>query len=83
MDVGHEIYPYKQGLRHADENGGTGIRRQRSQDFRQRQPIPKTENSADLAHYFPENGGLSPALKMGGRVLPVHPVAEPLPTSQR
>ena len=41
----------------------------------------KTENSADLAHYFPENGGggLSPALsqKWGTRP-PVPPVAEPL-----
>ena len=29
--------------------------------------IPKTENSADLAHYFPENGGIIPrTLKNGG-----------------
>ena len=72
----------RQGLRHADENGGTGTRRQRIRDFRQRKPIPKTENSADLAHYFPENGGgLSPALsKMGGGHVPPRPppVAEPL-----
>ena len=26
---------HEQGLRHADENGGTGTRRQRSQDFLQ------------------------------------------------
>ena len=51
-----------QGLRPADENGGTGTRRQRIQDFRQRQPISRTENSADLAHYFPENGGDYPPL---------------------
>ena len=61
--------------------GGTGTRRQRIRDFRQRKPIPKTENSADLAHYFPENGGDYPPLsqKWGGRVPPVPPpVAEPL-----
>ena len=71
-----------QGLRHADENGGggTGTRRQRIRDFRQRKPIPKTENSADLAHYFPENGGIIPrSLKNGGDASPPSPpVAEPL-----
>ena len=70
------MHRHNQGLRHADENGGgTGTRRQRIQDFRQRQPIPKTENSADLAHYFPENGGDYPPLsqKWGGRVPPVPP----------
>ena len=55
--------------------GGTGTRRQRIQDFRQRQLIPKTENSADLAHYFPENGGgLFPALKNGGGRVPPSPL---------
>ena len=47
-----------QGLRHSDENGGTGSRPQRSQEFLQGSPIPKTENSAVLAHYFPENRGI-------------------------
>ena len=69
-----------QGLRHADENGGTGTRRQRIQDFRQRQPIPKTENSADLAHYFLKMGGIIPrSLKNGGTRPPSPPpMAEPL-----
>ena len=56
-----------QGLRHADENGGKGTRRQRSQDFLQRVTHTKTENSADLANYFPENERIIPrTLKNGG-----------------
>ena len=55
--------------------GGTGTRRQRSQDFFRGQLIPITGNSADLAHYFPENGGDYPphSQKWGGRVPPVPP----------
>ena len=37
-----EINDTRQGLRHADENGGTGTRRQRSQDFLQR--VTHTKN---------------------------------------
>ena len=59
--------------------GGTGTRRQRIQDFRQRKPIPKTENSADLAHYFPENGGDYPPLsqKWGDASPPSPPPCAP------
>ena len=47
--------------------------------------MPKTENSADLAHYFPENGGDYPphSQKWGGRVPPSPPVAEPMARGER
>ena len=79
------LYPLNtmqyQGVRHADENGGGGRRPGGSGAiiFFRGSPIPKTENSADLAHYFPENGGIIPrTLKNGGTRPPVPPVAKPL-----
>ena len=61
--------------------GGTGTRRQRNQDFLQKVGIPITENSADLAQYFPENGGIIPRTQKWGDAFPrppPPPVAESL-----
>ena len=41
-----------QGLRHADENGGTGIRRQRSQDFLQRVNYTKNRKLSGFGPLF-------------------------------
>ena len=60
--------------------GGRGPGGSKARIFFRGYPIPKTENSADLAHYFPENGGIIPrTLKNGGDASPPSPpVAEPL-----
>ena len=57
-----------QRLRHADENGGDWDQAAAKPGFSSEgNPYKKNENSADLAHYFPENGGIIPrTLKNGG-----------------
>ena len=41
-------------------------------------PYQKNENSAELAQYFPENGGIIPRTQKWGDTSPIPPVAEPL-----
>ena len=56
--------------------GGRGPGDSEARIFFRGKPIPKTENSADLTHYFPENGGDYPphSQKWGGRVPPRPPL---------
>ena len=56
--------------------GGRGPGGSEARIFFRGQPISKTENSADLAHYFPENGGIITRTLKNGGTRP--PVAEPL-----
>ena len=58
-----------QGLRHADENGGTGTRQQRNQDFLQRVIHTKNRKLSGFGPLF--------SCKWGD-ASPVPPVAEPL-----
>ena len=82
VDVSCSTKPTPRGSATPMKMGGRGPGGSEARIFFRGYPIPKTENSADLAHYFPENGGLSPhSQKMGGRA-PVPPVAEPLPTPE-
>ena len=78
----HKTVTSDQGLRHADENGGggTGTRRQRSQDFLQRVTHTKNRKLSGFGPLFSLKWGDYPrTLKNGGRVPPpVPPVAEPL-----
>ena len=57
-----------QGLRHADENGGTETRRQWSQNFLQGNPYQKPKTQRIWPTIFLKMGGLSPTLKNGGRI---------------
>ena len=67
-----------QGLRHADENGGTGTRRQRSQDFLQKVTHIKNWKLSGFGPLFLWKWGIIPrTLKNGGTRPPVPPVAEP------
>ena len=55
--------------------GGRGPGLSEERIFFRGQSIPKTENSADLVHYFPENGGIIPrTLKNGGTRPPRPPL---------
>ena len=76
--------PYGQGLRHADENGGDGDQAVAKPGFSSEgNPYQKPKTQRIWPTIFLKMGGLSPALsKMGGRVPPSPPVAEPLLTEK-
>ena len=76
MSKGHTLTKGQdQGLRHADENGGTGTRRAAKPGFSSEgNPYQKLKTQRIWPTIFLKMGGLSPALsKLGGRVPPVPP----------